>query len=389
MPAKGAADWARDLLDHLPDAFLLHSAGEIIFVNRRGLELLGYERAEELIGRSPLHVVHPDEHPLVLARMARMAAGSDAEPLVEERLLRRDATVLNADVRVARVRLGDQVVTMALARDASERRRLQERGALADRMAAVGRLAAGVAHGINNPLAYVLANAGYALEELGRMPSPSGDRPAVADDVMRALRQIVEGSRRIQALVASLTMFARSEEPATAVVDVQKVLEAAIALTSYEIRRRARLVTEFGETPRVRAGESRLAHAFLNLLVHAAHALGAEDDEDHEIRVRTATDALGRAVVEIHDNGEGLSPEVVGSVFDPFFTTCPEDLGVGLGLSIAYEIVASLGGTIVAESDLGRGSVFRVTLPAAAEAAASEKRQDAGSDAAAIPGRPA
>ncbi|MCC6641014.1 MAG: PAS domain S-box protein [Deltaproteobacteria bacterium] len=357
--------WARDLLDQLPDALLVHSGGAIVFINRRGLALLGYDRIEDVIGRSPLEFVHPDEHSLVLARMRRMSEGGGPEPLVEERLVRRDGTVLSVDVRAVPVRYGDGPAVMALARDATERRHLQERGALADRMAAVGRLAAGVAHGINNPLAYVLANAGYAIEELGRSRQQGGERPVAIEDVRRALRHVEEGARRIQALVASLTTFARSGERPAETVDVRSVLDSALALAGYEIRQHARLVKAYEEVPTVRADASRLAHAFMNLLVNAAHSIEEKSDASNEIRVVTRTDAYGQAVVEVFDTGAGLPPEAVGSVFDPFFTTRSDALGVGLGLSIAYEIVASLGGTVAAESEPGRGSVFRVTLPAA------------------------
>ncbi len=101
----------------------------------------------------------------------------------------------------------------------------------------------------------------------------------------------------------------------------------------------------------------------MNLLVNAAHAIPEGDAERNEIRVVTRTDEAGHAVVEIRDTGAGMEPEVVSCIFDPFFTTKPVGAGKGLGLSITHEIVTSLGGTIQAESELGRGSVFRIRLP--------------------------
>jgi PAS domain S-box-containing protein len=374
--ANRRSEVIRSLIDSLPDAVVVHRDGKLVYLNRRALDALGYDGPEEILGRSPLDIVHPDDDGLVRERMRRMAETGEPQPLTEERIVRRDGSILVMDVLAIPTLFDGAPATVVLGRNPAERRRLQARGALADRMASVGRLAAGVAHGINNPLAFVLANTEYSLEELGRLKFPDGLRPGVVEDMGRALTQAREGALRIRDLVADLATFSRSAERPSVALDLQSVLESSLSLAANEIRHRARIVRDYGPTPAVLADRSRLAHAFMNLLVNAAHAIPEGDAERNEIRVVTRTDEAGRAQVEIRDSGAGMAPDVVSSIFDPFFTTKPVGSGSGLGLSITHEIVTSLGGTIHAESELGRGSVFRISLPSTqvvAEAATGQR----------------
>jgi CheY-like chemotaxis protein len=153
-------------------------------------------------------------------------------------------------------------------------------------------------------------------------------------------------------------------------VDVRRVLDATIEIAANEIRRRARLRRSFGDVPLAFADASRLGQVFLNLLVNAAQAFDTGHDDavdplQHEIGVVTRTDAEGRIVVEISDTGVGIEPENLPHIFEPFFTTKPVGVGTGLGLSICRSIVAGLGGELTVESEVGRGTTFRVVLPPA------------------------
>jgi CheY-like chemotaxis protein len=151
------------------------------------------------------------------------------------------------------------------------------------------------------------------------------------------------------------------------------VLDSSINIAWNEIRHRARLVKDYGDTPMVEGNESRLGQVFLNLLLNAAHAIPEGETERNEIRVSTRTDAGGRAVVEVRDSGMGIPPEIRERIFDPFFTTKPASEGTGLGLWICSGILAALGGEVRVDSEIGRGSTFRVTLPPALTEAQSEE----------------
>jgi CheY-like chemotaxis protein len=134
-------------------------------------------------------------------------------------------------------------------------------------------------------------------------------------------------------------------------------------VTRNEIQHRARLVTLLGHVPPVLGNEHRIEQVFLNLLVNAVQAL-SDDRTDNEIRVTLRADTAGKVVVEVADNGPGISDEIRARIFDPFFTTKSVGIGLGLGLSICHGIVTSHGGTITVDSVVGGGSTFRVTLPA-------------------------
>jgi two-component system cell cycle sensor histidine kinase/response regulator CckA len=142
------------------------------------------------------------------------------------------------------------------------------------------------------------------------------------------------------------------------------VLELAVNMAFNEIRHRARLVKDFGSVPFVDADDARLGQVFINLLVNAAQSLPEGNTDGNEIRLVTSTDALGRALVEIRDTGAGIPPALLTRVFDPFFTTKPIGIGTGLGLAICHNIITGMGGEISVQSELGRGTTFRVALPA-------------------------
>lgn len=258
-------------------------------------------------------------------------------------------------------------------RDVTERRHLENRLAQSERLAAIGTLSAGMAHEINNPMAYVLANVAFSFDALRLVKE---DLDALAWPEARALAQRVEaitdalsdareGSERVHRIVHDLKKFGRLDKSEASVLELSEVLEGAICTTENVVRHHARVRREYGITPFVEAAESQLGQVFVNLLVNAVQALGDDEVERKEIVVATRTDEAGRAVAEVRDSGPGIPPEVLRRIFDPFFTTKPVGQGSGLGLSVAHAIVESLGGTISVESRVGKGATFRVALPPA------------------------
>jgi signal transduction histidine kinase len=250
---------------------------------------------------------------------------------------------------------------------AREHHELQAHLALTDRLTSLGTLAAGVAHEINNPLAYVLLEIDFARAELADLLGDSGgDR---GRKVSLALDRVSEGAGGIRDIVRGLKTFSRPESATLASLDVARVLEAALGMIEHELRHTARLVRQIEPVPRVFVNEGRLGQVFLNLLLNALQALPEGRAEQNEIRVVVRSPTAERVVVEVHDNGAGIEERVLARIFEPFFTTKPVGVGTGLGLSICHGIVTSFGGTLSLESEPGHGSVFRVELPAAAPTA--------------------
>jgi signal transduction histidine kinase len=255
-------------------------------------------------------------------------------------------------------------------RDLTDRRRMENQLIFAGRMAAVGTLAAGVAHEINNPLAYIVANIDFVRQQVttfgsrvNRLSGMNGDMGHALDEAGEALAEARQGAERVRNIVRDLRVFARGDEDQSGPVALRRVLDSSINIAWNEIRHRARLVKDYGDTPMVESNESRLGQVFLNLLLNAAHAIPEGGTERNEIRVSTRTDGRGYAVVEVRDTGTGIPPEIRDRIFDPFFTTKPAGEGTGLGLWICSGILSALGGEITVDSDKGKGSVFRVVLP--------------------------
>jgi two-component system NtrC family sensor kinase len=252
-----------------------------------------------------------------------------------------------------------------------------------DRLASLGTLAAGIAHEINNPLTYLIANLQLLEEEMPRLMHdfttrttklPGGEDSSSevvtrVHEVGARLHDALEGAKRIRGIVSDVTMFSRARDDHRAHIDVRSILDSSLRVVMGEIRQRARVVKGYENTPLVFASPGQLGQVFLNLLLNAAHAIERADPEKNTIRLLTGTTPTGEVLVEISDTGCGIAPEIQHRIFDPFFTTKPVGVGTGLGLSICHGIIRSLGGTITVESKIGSGSTFRVTLPASGERA--------------------
>jgi signal transduction histidine kinase len=242
--------------------------------------------------------------------------------------------------------------------DAEQRRTLDER------LTSIGRLAAGVAHEINTPLAAVIANLALLGEELPQVAhTPDEEGLRQAEETLADARQAAE---RVRVIVRDLKTFSRGDDEKIGPVDLRRVIESTLNLVWNEIRHRARLVKDFGSTPHVRANEARLGQVVLNLLLNAAQAIPEGDAQNNEIRVVTRV-AGGFVALEVRDTGPGIARDAREHLFEPFFTTKPIGLGTGLGLSICHGIVTALGGRIEVDSEEGHGATFRVLLPVATE----------------------
>ena len=247
---------------------------------------------------------------------------------------------------------------VVIAADVSERKRTQAQLARTDRMASIGTLAAGVAHEINNPLVYVTLGLELIERELSRAEGPDLSR------LRTCCTDAIEGAERVRTIVRDLRTFSRPGEEKTAPVDVQKILESSINMAMSHIRQRAQLVREYEVLQPVQADESRLGQVFLNLLVNAAQAIPEGAPAQHRIVLRTRAGARGEAIVEVEDTGAGIELWKLERIFEPFWTDKPVGVGTGLGLSIVHGIVSGMGGEISVRSEPGRGSLFRVVLPA-------------------------
>jgi signal transduction histidine kinase/ActR/RegA family two-component response regulator len=319
--------------------------------------------------------VHPDDLPGVAAIQEALRAGRLDK--VEHEFRVRQAggrwAWLRGRGRLERDGAGRPLRLIGTITDVTERRLLGDRLAAAERLAAAGTLAAGVAHEINNPLAWVIANLTYVEEGLARLQDErEAAPPAGLQELRAALADAAGGAVRIREVVERLRQFIRPGRASPSVpVDLRAEVEAAVAMARNAIVHKARLEVELpASLPPVRGGGHQLHQVFLNLLVNAAQAVPDGASAAHRIRV--AASAGDREVaVSVEDTGPGIAPEVLPHIFDPFYTTKPAGQGTGLGLSISQSIVHAAGGRIEVESARGQGATFRVVLPIAEGPAAA------------------
>ena len=338
---------------------LIDVEGHVLECNRAFREMLGYD-AGELERAAASDLLHPDDGQLSRVALLEMIQGSRDDLTEERRYRRKDGTYAQTVARASAVRdaSGELLYKIAVVEDVTEKREMQAKLLFADRMSSMGTLAAGVAHEINNPLAYILANVSFVAEELARI---APDRL----ELVRAIAETREGALRVREIVRDLKTFSRPDEKRGETVDVRDVIQLSMKLAQTEIRHRARLVVDLREVPLVAASSHRLGQVFVNLLINAAQSMREGQVQRNELRVTCRRSDEGRVLVEIADTGCGIPRDVLPRIFEPFFTTKPVGVGTGLGLAICHGIVTGLGGEIQVESGEGRGSTFRVVLPPA------------------------
>jgi len=351
----------RNLLWAMPDALLrLGPDGRCVQVHAGGAaELLGSEPVGSRVSE-----IFPSAHDLDASLEQALSSGAE----VEHELVIDERRVL---LRFAPYRDGARV----LVRDVTDARRMESRLAnaellanleRADRMSSIGLLAAGMAHEINNPLAFLAGNLAFLQQELEKDVS---DRP----ERVEALADTRVAADRIRRIVNDLEQYVRQDDTEPETLTLEAVVDSAVKLAQNQIQHRARLVVDHEPAAPVTGVESRLVQVVLNVLVNAAHAVGQEPGA-HEIRVRTFEDADGHPSIEVSDTGPGVDPEILPKLTQPFFTTKPPGVGTGLGLAVCEGIVRRSGGTLRIENRPEGGARVSVRLPPARQARPASRR---------------
>lgn len=350
----------RQILEHVPEGVTVFDASlRIRLANSRFCATLGREPAR-VEGGTLDELIDPAVLPRVRERLEACFRTGHANPPTEYRF--RSAPGRTFEGQSVPFEFEGERAVLGVLRDVTDARQMEARMMMSDRLVSVGTLAAGVAHELNNPLAYVISNLRYIAEELStELPSELAER---FTDMRTAVDEAMQGAERMRVIVRDMRSFSRSGDESRSPTDLQPLLESAIRMTWNEFRHRAQLIRHFGPVPQVLANESRLGQVLVNLLVNAAQAIQEDDPVRHRIEVSLGTTPDGRAKIAIRDTGCGISAENLKRVFDPFFTTKPIGVGTGLGLAVCHNIIDKHGGTIDVASAPGEGSTFTILLPA-------------------------
>lgn len=351
---RGERDTLRETMNLIEDGvLLLDGTGAVLLENTAGRRLRGGTGEQTGVPAS----VDPG-----LTTLARQATSAGCR--IELGLSRDGRQFV-----VAAHPTGDRALLHV--RDVTDDRDQELRRLQSEKLASIGLLAAGVAHEINNPASFVLHNIDSVLSLLQTLDEKLAAQPQVARrlggqalmfESMSILQESKEGMARIARIVRDLHSFSRVDDDTQIATDVNAAVESALSMLRNELRYRATVVRDLRATHPAPGGPARLGQVFLNLVLNAAHALAGGGPDRNRLWVRSYDDGES-VVVEVEDNGPGIPPEVMPRIFESFFTTKPRGVGTGLGLPICRDILRSLGGEVTAESEAGRGAMFRVRLP--------------------------
>jgi signal transduction histidine kinase len=345
-------------------------AGQRLAVNTRFAAVPGLPASAGSLSVSEWEAsIHPDDLAATWRAIRDHVEGHSARLEVEYRVrsqaggwgwVRLRGKVAGRDAAGRAVRLAGTLT------DVTDVRAASDRALASERFAAVGTLAAGVAHEINNPLAWITTNLGFVRDLVvssSKLPGAEGD---TSRQVLEVLEETRQGVARIRDTVDALRTVGRPVSAGAPVpCDVREELLAAVAVARHEVVHRARLtVTVPDALPPVLSHPGALRKVFLHLVLNAAQAIPEGPVSEHEVKV-TATAAQGAVTVEVSDTGVGMSPHVRAQMFDPFFTTKGPGEGMGLGLSFVRALVEAARGRIEVASEPRRGTAVRVTLPEA------------------------
>jgi len=329
----------------------------IVYASQAMETILGYDN-QSLLSRPVLSIVPPEEVARVRAMSEGLIRGEPIPNMFESVALHADGRSIPLQIATSVVELGGRPAVVTFLWDISAHKANLEHLMHADKMAAVGTLAAGVAHEINNPLAYLLLNMELLTREL---PKVAAD-PARLGQAMARLDEARQGGERVKVIVRDLQVFTRADEGMRGAVDLGATITRAVQVARHEIRQRASVELSLDPVPFVNGNATRFEQVFLNLLINASHAFSTSDVSRNRIEVTLRASGPSHITATVKDNGAGMSDAVLRRALEPFFTT-KTDTGTGLGLAICHGVIHAAGGDIHLASIEGAGTTVTVTLP--------------------------
>jgi PAS domain S-box-containing protein len=348
---KDSEEKFRRLVESSLDGIVLHSGMNLVYVNRACLEMFNYQEPEEMLGQSLLKFLDAQYHQAVSRWQSQMLKGASRPRILEMKGVKKDGSKFDIELVSFPTTYEGRPAIQTHIRDITHKKHLEEQLGRTEKLAALGQLAAGVAHEINNPLGGILVYSYLLLEDLDL------GRPERAQ-----AEKIIREATRCKEIVQGLLEFSRHMPSKMVALDLNALLEEVLSLVEdhllfQNIRVKRHLAPHL---PPVRGDKGRLEQVFINLLMNSGEAMKAEG----QFTVTTACEAGGGLVsIRFQDTGPGIPESHLSRLFDPFFTTKEVGQGVGLGLSISYGIIQKHLGKIYVDQTGPEGTTFVVELP--------------------------
>jgi PAS domain S-box-containing protein len=395
----------RSYVQNAPEAILVQTRGLWSYVNPAAMKLLGASSKDELIGRSPLEILHPDYRESVKERMRLINVHKKSVAAQEQKFIKLDGTIVDVESLAVPVRYENEDGALVFVRDISERRKAEEERARlevqlrqAQKLESIGQLAAGIAHEINTPAQYVGDNTRFLQEacadfervfvlynqllehlksreqakefvEKIEKTAEEVDLQYLREEAPKAVIQSLDGIERISRIVRAMKEFSHPGTDTKTAIDLNRAIESTITVARNEWKYVAEMETDLDPSlPLVPCLPAEINQVILNMIINASHAIAdvvkkGGSDRKGTIKITTHT-RDNYAQISISDTGTGIPENIRSRIFDPFFTTKGVGKGSGQGLAISHSVVVDKhGGTITFDSEMGKGSVFVVRLP--------------------------
>jgi len=341
--------------------FIIDQSGIISELNLEAEKIFGGQH-NQMIGTDFKNFVLPSDQAYVDVQMKKMPIKKIIGPY-EGRIQRPDGNIRDVEFSAVHVANNEEKFIFAIINDITERNKLQSQKILADKLATVGTLTAGIIHEINNPMTFILSNLNYINEHLKTIKSDNIEQNKLISTLNDRIIESTDGAEKIREIVHNFKGFARVDQGELTWTNIHDVLNDAINMASSQFKNHASFEKNFAaDLPLLLLSSSKLHQVFINMLINAGQSMDGDDLHKNIIRVKTYVEN-DQVCIEINDTGKGISPETIVKIFDPFFTTKPVGIGTGLGLSICYEIIHAIGGQIQVKSELGKGTTFSIYLP--------------------------
>lgn len=339
-----------------------HSAGRLLYISDSVEKMLGYSNAEARTIGWLLRKIHPDDRPRYETAIAALHEGAATELEYRIRHRRGHWVWIYDTIAFASDPFFKREETVGLMIDVTDRKAAAEQLVQSDKMAGLGQMVAGIAHELNQPLNFIQLAVANLKERAAR---DILDKARLEQKLDQVLAQV----NRAAAIIKQMRVFGRTSSEPSRPVRLTEVVDAVLTMVRPQLANRG-ITVETGEVDPallVRARPNLLEQVLLNLFLNAEHAIGdrMEEEPEHHGRITLSTQVKGNRIALIFDdNGTGIPAHALKKLFEPFFTTKPPKVGMGLGLSISYEIIRDLGGEIVASNN-GEGARFTISLPQA------------------------